>query len=133
MNLKIFFSLSGRALDSALTSFSPRKEATSKEIRTNGALCTGIGFLCFILCIPLMYLLNSGASAKLMFLPAMLGYAFIVVGGYRLVFGKKLEAETPYDTSLTRILFGVGWIVLCFGLFIGLAFMLDILVGRYSN
>ena len=55
---------------------------------------------------------NSHAMLVLV-LPVMLGYAFLLVGGYRLVFGVSVKA-TPDQVSMLRILFGVAWIAFLF-------------------
>jgi hypothetical protein len=90
--------------------------ASSKEIRINGAKSIGVGFVNFALCIPIMLLLEANVAAKVMFFPAMLGYGFVLTGGYRLVFGKGSEPD-PFDVfSFTRVLFGVAWILCVFGI-----------------
>src|SRR5262252_2870231 len=108
-----------RALDAVTESFSPRPGASPRDVRVNGAICVGIGFLCMASLLGGIYvlggLLKNPDSHAMMFLllPAFLGYAFLIVGGYRLVFGVSVKA-TADEVSLFRILFGVLWILFLF-------------------
>lgn len=114
--LKPFFQLSGRILDGVTGTFTSAPNATSKEIRINGALTVGMGLVCFALSGLILFLSgNSGLAVKLSFAPMLAAYAFIIVGGYRLVFGANAKAD-PYEVvSFYRIIFGIAWIVLIFG------------------
>jgi hypothetical protein len=114
--LKRLYLLSGRILDGVSESFTSPPNATAREVRVNGALTVGMGFLCLALSGLLMFLSGSSEVAmKLVFAPAMAAYAFLIVGGYRLVFGANAKAD-PYEVvSIHRILFGVAWVVVLLG------------------
>lgn len=121
MQLKTIISVGDRALDAVSESFSPRVGASPKEVRINGAICVGIGIF-FFACFGAVSLTYS--SNAVLILPVMMGYAFVIVGGYRLVFGASAKAS-PYEVmSLSRILFGVAWIVLVFGAPIAIGILL---------
>lgn len=125
MQLLTFVKAGAFALDAVSESFSPRAGSTSKEVRINGAVCVGVGISCFACFIPMALFLNADQTAKLFLLPSLLGYAFTLVGGYRLVFGATPKAD-PYEVlSYKRILFGVAWVLLLLGLPIGLAYLLS--------
>lgn len=116
MDLRSFVSTSNDALSAATNFFSLPSGASTKEIRLNGLKCVGMGLFCFALCLVPMLFLSADAAIKAMFLPSLLGYSFILVGGYRLVFGKA-GAQDPYDAfSFVRILFGVAWVASIFGI-----------------
>ncbi|HLQ26820.1 MAG TPA: hypothetical protein VK138_13205 [Acidiferrobacterales bacterium] len=113
--LRVALNLAGRILDGVSDSFSPSPVATSKEVRINGAIAVGMGFLCFAVAGAVLFLARSEWGLRLAFVPAVAAYAFWIVGGYRLVFGVSAKAD-PYEVaSLHRILFGVGWVVLLIG------------------
>jgi len=98
------------ALTGVVESFAPRKDATSKEIRINGLMAIGIGVAFFgssILLLRAKY-----APESFMLLPIFFGYAFIAVGGYRLIRGRSPAPEHAYELSISRILLGkVGIVV----------------------
>ena len=123
MHLLTFVKAGTFALDAVSESFSPRTGSTSKEVRINGAICVGVGILCFACFIPIALFVGADKTAKLFLLPSLLGYAFSLVGGYRLVFGATPKADPHEVMSYKRILFGVAWVLLLFGLPIGLAFL----------
>lgn len=114
--LKRFYLLSGRILEGVSESFTSSPNATTREVRINGALTVGMGFLCLALSGLLMFLSGGSEFAmKLIFAPVMAAYAFLIVGGYRMVFGANAKAD-PYEVvSIHRILFGVAWVVVLMG------------------
>ena len=116
MNLRSFVSTANTALYSATNFFSIPTGATTKEIRINGVKCIGAGVVCFVLSLAVMLLVGVEQGPKAALLPNLMGYGFLLVGGYRLVYGKGTERAPDDVFSFTRILFGVGWIVAVFGI-----------------
>jgi hypothetical protein len=127
VRLSSFFQAGNRALDAVSTSFAPPEDATSASIRRNGALCVGIGVLCFALGAAIIAIVPSLPIAAM--LPIFAGYAFIVVGAYRAIMGKTPKPEYPDELSMGRIAFAIAAIVLVFGALIGLAALADVLFG----
>ena len=120
MNLGIIVKVGERALNAVQGSFTPKPNATSKEVRINGAICIGIGFLCIAGYGAAVLIAGPKIFSEIFLLPIMLAYACLVVGGYRLVFGVSAKAN-PYEVlAWRRVLFGIGWILFLFGLPIAL-------------
>lgn len=110
-----------RALDAVSESFSPRRGASSAEIRKNGLLCLGIGLLGFLISGSLIFV--APGTPALAMLPALLSYAFMIVGAYRAVLGKTPEPSHPGELSLKRIAFAVVTIVFLFSSLGGLMYV----------
>jgi len=115
VRLETLLNVGTRALDAVSESFSPRSGAQPKEIRVNGAICLGMALLCMLCVIPIVALVPEKIARFLMLLPAMMAYAFLLVGGYRLVFGSNAKAGDAEVLSLTRVVFGIAWIAFLFG------------------
>jgi hypothetical protein len=110
MNFHTILSTGGKAIDSVTNSFAPPSNATKAQIRKNGLVCVGIGLLSFVIGGGILFALSKGETVAL--LPIFLGYAFIVVGAYRAVFGKTPAPAHTGEMSITRIGFAVLAIVL---------------------
>lgn len=116
--------LPSRILDSVSASFSPSPAATTRDVRINGAITVAAGIFCFVAYGLSMFLLpTSDLALKLGFVPTMAGYAFLLVGGYRLVFGVSATARPHEIMSLKRIAFGVTWVIFVFGVLVGMAYL----------
>ena len=111
------------ALDAANRILSPPPNASSQEVRKNGLFCLAIGIACFALG-ALGMTLNRDWIA-LAAIPAIAGYAFLIVGGYRAVFGRSPRASSPGELSLHRAIFAVVFIVLTVGAFVILMLTFD--------
>ncbi len=118
--LRTAINVSARILDGVSESFSPDPAASAREVRINGVIAVAAGIACFAFAgLTLLLLHDQKLALKAGFAPAMAGYAFSLVGGYRLVFGAIAKAD-PYEVmSFTRIAFGVVWVVFVFGLLVG--------------
>jgi hypothetical protein len=116
MDLRSFVSTANSALYTATNYFSIPSGATSKEIRISGVKCIGTGIVCFLVAMVIMFVGGIEHGAGVSLLPNLMGYGFILVGGYRLVFGKGTERAPDDIFSLTRIVFGVSWVVAIFGI-----------------
>jgi hypothetical protein len=113
-------------LDGVRESISPPPNATSRQIRGNGALC----ILAAILVMSLMGLFYFSVSAILpggvqqipvvAVVPVFLFYALTIIGGYRLLVGKSPEPAYPGEVSLKRVAYGIGSTLLVFTLIFGL-------------
>ncbi len=112
-----------KALDAVSESFSPSRDATSAQIRLNGLLCLGIGLICFVTGGSLIFAFPTQPVVAM--LPAMLSYAFMVVGGYRAVLGKTPEPSYPGEVSFKRVVFGVGTMIAVVGALLGLVFFVS--------
>src|ERR1019366_4437306 len=88
MDLRSFVSTANSALYTATNYFSIPSGATSKEIRISGVKCIGTGIVCFLVAMVIMFVGGIEHGAGVSLLPNLMGYGFILVGGYRLVFGK---------------------------------------------
>ncbi len=118
--MKGIVTAAGAALGAASTAFAPPADATSRQVRVSGAITVGIGACCFAVGgLVLMFLQHQPQWMKAAFLPIVAGYAFFLVGGYRLAFGKSAKAGLYETTSFKRIAFGVLWMVFIFGVLIG--------------
>lgn len=115
------------AIDAVSESFSPRNDASSRQIRLNGLQCLCIGLLCFLCSCSIIFFFPKQATIAM--LPMMLAYTFIVVGGYRIVFGKSPKPAHVGEVSLMRIVFAVGTIVTAVCSLLGLLLLLKFFIG----
>jgi len=88
----------------------------------------GLGLVCFAVGGVAMAL--SPARVQLVAAPAMAGYAFLIVGAYRVFFGRGPKAESPLEVSLTRVIFGVLSVLFVVSTILGLAELIDFLFIR---
>lgn len=117
--------ISSRVLDAVSNSFSPPAGATSRQVRINGAICVGFGFLMLVVSFLVILLLPSRLSAKVLLVPSLLVYVLWIVGGWRLVFGVSANSEGGALASLQRIFFGIAFVITMGGLFVGLAWVAE--------
>jgi len=103
------------ALSAVSETFAPSPNATSRQVRINGAICIGLGVSSFLVFFCIMWVFGPNIPMALGLVPSLFMYASLIVGGYRLVFGASAKAEPGEGASLSRILFGIGWMVLLFG------------------
>lgn len=111
------------SLNAVTSSFSPPAEANSSTLRKNGFICLLIGVACFGL--SGIAIAAFRANLNLALLPSLLGYAFIAVGGYRVIRGKESKAQYSAEVSWTRVLLGMFSVIFCFSVFIGLVIILE--------
>jgi uncharacterized membrane protein YfcA len=111
------------ALDAVTESFSPSPGANSKTVRINGLVCVLVGVVCFALCGVCIAFFRTAPQVAL--LPSLLGYAFIAVGGYRVIRGKEPKAQYSAEVSWPRVFLGMFSVIFCFALFIGMVFTLE--------
>jgi hypothetical protein len=114
-----------KVLDAVSYSFSPRVGATAREVRINGALCVGAGFLALIASFPIMYFLPPKWSAQVVMVPALLVYALWLIGGYRIAFAANPTSSGGPFGSIIRIAFGISFIVAMFGLLIAIVWAIE--------
>jgi len=125
--LTIIVRATQRALSAVTDSFSPPTNASSQTIRVNGAICIGIGALCVAAFVAFAIWLH--AAPEMLFLPSLLTYALIAVGGYRIIRGKEPQAHHPGEGSALRILIGCVSAIFCFALLAGMSFLGLLLFG----
>lgn len=113
----------GLALDAVTESFSPSPGSDSRKVRINGLICVLIGVVCFASCGLCMAFFRS--APQIVLLPSLLGYAFVAVGGYRVIRGKEPKAQYSAEVSWPRVLLGMFSVIFCFALFIGTVFVLE--------
>jgi len=99
--------------------FAPKPDATSRQVRINGALCILVAFACFGITLGLMLAFGRIVPPAVLEVPALFIYATLTVGGYRLFFGVSAKADDSALRSLGRIAFGIVWIALLFGSLVG--------------
>ena len=112
-------------LEGVTYSFSPKRGASSRDIRVNGALCVGAGFVVLLTAVGVMLVVPPRWSAHVLLVPSLIVYATWLIGGYRLVFGASADSVG----SWVRIIFGIVFIVAMFGLLIGGVLLIDGLVS----
>lgn len=106
--LVVPFSLTRQAL---LTTFAPRRDATSAEIRRHGLITVGLGMALFVLG-GLLLAWTSGPEpspmvTKALVGPIIVGDLFLIVGGYRAFMGREPDAtQASFTASLVRIAVG---------------------------
>jgi hypothetical protein len=111
--------------------FSPPRNASSREVRVNGALCLLAAFLVLVAAGLLMVVMSalmparSQAVMAVLIAPAMLFYALSIFGGYRLLVGKTPEPAYPGEVSFKRVAYGISSVLMMFALVLGLAAILD--------
>lgn len=120
MSFSFIFKTGRQALDAVSETYAPSKTASTSRIRKNGLICMGIGALCFLAAGSFMFILPQ--SSIVMF-PILFGYAFMIVGAYRVVMGKNPEPAYPGEVSVQRIFFGVGTIVFVHWTLMGLVYL----------
>ena len=106
--------VSERILDGVSSSFSPPLGASAKQVRINGAISVAAGAVCLAAGVFVLAIFG-GKLSSVGLAPIIAGHAFVLVGGYRLVFGVSAKADAYEVMSLHRILFGVVWLVFMFG------------------
>jgi hypothetical protein len=111
--------IGSRALDAISDSLSPAPGATSRQIRINGAICVGLGFLMMIIGGGILFFLPPQWSAKVAVLPILLVYGLWLIGGYRLAFGGNPKSKAGLLDSIIRVTFGIVFIIAMAGLLIG--------------
>src|SRR5262245_43538271 len=115
------FHAASRVLDAITTSLSPAPGATSREVRVNGSICVGLGFLMLAVAGGIIFLLPPEWSVKVALLPILFLYALWLIGGYRLTFGASPNSNAGPLDSIMRIGFGLVFILAMAGLFVGVA------------
>ena len=111
----------------------PPADATSSQIRLNGAACVGVGLVLFVVAGALAFAAHRLAEhsplvQKLAVGPILVAYVPIIVGGYRLLTGR--EPDDPGDSawsSIRRIGLGVVAVVLAMVLLIVLLIAVGLL------
>jgi len=124
-----------RILEAVRTSFAPRKDATSREIRLNGLIClcaalgamAVVGLLIWISSLVLPS--NARVSPEVVLVPALAFYVLTRFGGYRLLVGKSPEPAGPGEVSPKRILFGIASVLMVFALVLGIAVIAQWVAG----
>jgi hypothetical protein len=107
------------ALAAVSETFAPKPDATSRQVRINGALCIVVAFVCLGATFGLLLMFGEIVPPAVLAVPALFVYASLIVGGYRLFFGVSAKADDGPLMSFARIAFGIAWIVLLFGSLIG--------------
>jgi hypothetical protein len=112
-----------RALDAVTESFSPDQGASPRRVRINGAICISVGIVCFAA--TGMGLWLAPTVPTLLLLPAVLAYAFMIVGSYRLITGKTPTPMHAGEVSLNRVLFGIVSVIAAVSALLGLVAILS--------
>jgi hypothetical protein len=116
------------ALQAARATFQVPPNATAREVRRNGAITILFGFGILLITSVLHIALRSiGLPLTLTIFPSIVFYAFISVGGYRLLAGKDSFAESSSTPSFRRIGVAIAAILLFIGIPLTLLFALVVI------
>lgn len=123
--------LGERVLTGVQHSFSPPKDATSRQVRVNGALCLlaaiGVLLIAGLLMIVASSLLpgRTQVAMSVLLVPSLIFYALAIFGGFRLLVGKSPEPAYPGEVSFKRVAYGILSILMVFALVLGIAAIAD--------
>ena len=112
MTLGWLLRTSQTALHAAKESFGPSCGATPRQVRTSGAITVALGLLFFCAGAAVPVIVPGEMALRWAVMPSLAGYAFIVVGGYRVLMGQSPEASAEPGASLRRIRVAIAAVVL---------------------
>jgi hypothetical protein len=112
MTLGWLLRTSQTALHAAEETFRPSCGATPLQVRRNGAITVAVGLLFFCISGAVLVVLPGDTALRAAAMPSLAGYAFIVVGGYRVLTGRSPEASAAPGASMKRILVAIAAAVL---------------------
>ena len=104
--------ISRAALHAAKDTLGPPGGSSQAQVRKNGAITAGLGLLLFCAATPILFFVPGEAALKVGVIPCLAGYAFVVVGGYRVLLGRSPVEKGGVDASVKRILAGIAAVVL---------------------
>ena len=116
MTLGWLLRTSQTALHAAKETFGPSCRATPRQVRTSGAITVALGLLFFCAGAAVPVIVPGEMALRWAVMPSLAGYAFIVVGGYRVLMGQSPEASPEASpepgASLRRIRVAIAAVVL---------------------
>jgi hypothetical protein len=125
------FSVADTAIDAVGATFAPPADATSRQIRVNGALCIAAALGCLVAFGALawgwhrLFPEYGPPSPKLVIVPAIAFYVLTMFGTYRLIVGKSPQPRYPGEISLKRVMFAIASILMVFATLVGIGFIAD--------
>jgi hypothetical protein len=112
MTLGWLLRTSQTALRAAMETFRPSCGAAPLQVRKSGAITVAVGLIFFCISVAVLVFLRGDIALRVAAMPSLAGYAFIIVGGYRVLMGRSPEASTEQGASMQRILVAIAAVVL---------------------